>query len=110
MNGNKPHQITFFSRFEADILSGKKTITIRDQSESHFQPEQQLCVLTHETHRLFAHIQVLSVTPIHFDDLNEHHAQQENMRLDELRQVIREIYPNETQFWVIEFERVEPLQ
>lgn len=101
------NKITFFSRFEADILGGKKTITIRDKSESYFQPQQQLNVFTHETDRLFAQIRVLSVVAIDFDDLNEQHAPQENMSLAELRQVIREIYPNEQKFFVIKFALIE---
>ncbi|WP_409500357.1 N(4)-acetylcytidine aminohydrolase [Mannheimia glucosida] len=96
-------KITFFSRFEADILSGKKTITIRDKSESYFQPNQELAVFTNETDRFFANIKVLSVTPITFDELNEQQARQENMSLAELKQVIREIYPNDNAFFVIEF-------
>lgn len=96
-------KITFFSRFEADILSGKKTITIRDKSESYFQPNQELAVFTNETDRFFANIKVLSVTPIAFNELNEQHAKQENMSLAELKQVIREIYPNDNAFFVIEF-------
>lgn len=104
------NKITFFSRFEADIVSGKKTITIRDESESHFQPHQQLSVFTNETDRLFAHIQVISVTPITFDQLNEQHAKQENMTLEQLKQVIREIYPQENTFFVIEFKLInEPI-
>lgn len=97
------NKITFFSRFEADIVSGKKTITIRDKSESHFQVGQKLCVFTNETDRLFAYIQVLSVTPIQFEQLNEKHAQQENMSLAQLKQVIKEIYPDDNDFFVIEF-------
>ncbi|HHW7521021.1 TPA: N(4)-acetylcytidine aminohydrolase [Mannheimia haemolytica] len=96
-------KITFFSRFEADILSGKKTITIRDKSESYFQPNQELAVFTNETDRFFANIKVLSVTPIVFDELNKQHAKQENMSLAELKQVIREIYPNDNAFFLIEF-------
>ncbi|HHW7567019.1 TPA: N(4)-acetylcytidine aminohydrolase [Mannheimia haemolytica] len=96
-------KITFFSRFEADILSGKKTITIRDKSEAYFQPNQELAVFTNETDRFFANIKVLSVTPIHYDELNEQHAKQENMSLAELKQAIREIYPNDNAFFVIEF-------
>lgn len=99
-------KITFFSRFEQDILAGKKTITIRDKSESYFQPNQELSVFTNETDRLFAHIRVISVTPIQFADLNVEHAQQENMTLSELQQVIREIYPNENAFFVIKFELI----
>lgn len=101
------NKITFFTRFEQDILAGRKTITIRDKSESYFQPNQMLAVYTNETDRFFANIKVLSVTPIHFDDLSEQHAQQENMTLSELRQVIKDIYPQDEQFWVIEFELVK---
>lgn len=101
------NKITFYERFKADILSGKKTITIRDRAESYFQPNQTLCVSTHETDRLFAHIRVLSVTPTSFEALNEQHAKQENMTLDELRQVIKEIYPHDNDFFVIEFELID---
>lgn len=101
------NKITFFTRFEQDILASRKTITIRDKSESYFQPNQILAVYTNETDRFFANIKVLSVTPIHFDNLSEQHAQQENMTLSELRQVIKDIYPQDEQFWVIEFELVK---
>lgn len=100
-------KITFFSRFEADILSGKKTITIRDQAESHFQPGQTLCVFTLETDRLFAYIKVKTVTPTDFSSLNARHAEQENMRLDELKAVIRSIYPTTSKLFVIEFELID---
>lgn len=100
-------KITFFSRFEADILSGKKTITIRDEAESHYQVGQTLCVFTNETDRLFAKIKVLSVNPILFSDLSESHAEQENMTLPYLRQVIKDIYPNDEHFFVIKFELVD---
>lgn len=100
------NKITFFTRFEQDILAGRKTITIRDQSESYFQPDQVLVVHTHETDRFFATIKVLSVTPMHFEELSEQHAQQENMTLPELRQVIKDIYPQADRFWVIAFELV----
>ncbi|STI88228.1 putative cytoplasmic protein [Escherichia coli] len=33
----QPNDITFFQRFQDDILAGRKTITIRDESESHFK-------------------------------------------------------------------------
>lgn len=98
------NNITFFSRFEADILSGKKTITIRDLSEAHFQAGQILQVFTNETARWFAQIRVKSVSPIQFTQLNATHAEQENMTLAQLQQVIRKIYPAENHFVVIEFE------
>ncbi|HHT7859220.1 ASCH domain-containing protein [Pasteurella multocida] len=68
---------------------------------------QEYLIYTNETDRFFANIKVLSVTPIHFEALSEEHAQQENMTLPELRQVIKEIYPQEDCFWVIAFELVD---
>ena len=35
----QPNDITFFQRFQDDILAGRKTITIRDESESHFKTQ-----------------------------------------------------------------------
>ena len=46
---------------------------------------------------------MLSVSPITLDELTEQHAKQENMSLVELLEVIKVIYPNESEFWVIEF-------
>jgi UPF0267 protein NTHI1757 len=46
---------------------------------------------------------VLSVSPITLDKLTEQHAKQENMGLEELKEVIQGIYPNEEQFFVIKF-------
>lgn len=49
---------------------------------------------------------MLSVSPITLDELTEQHAKQENMGLAELREVIKTIYPNESEFWVIEIRLV----
>ena len=46
---------------------------------------------------------MLSVSPIILDELTEQHAKQENMELEELKEVIRGIYPSEEQFYIIEF-------
>ncbi|SUI57509.1 ASCH domain [Serratia marcescens] len=51
----------------------------------------------------FCFIEVLSVTPVRLDALTERHAQQENMSLGELKQVIKEIYPGLDALFVIEF-------
>lgn len=96
-------QITFYQRFEADILSGKKTITIRDASEKHYVPNSVVQVLTYEDARKFAQIEILSVEAILFNQLNNTHAQQENMSLDELKKVIQQIYPNTHKLYVISF-------
>ena len=97
------NNITFYQRFEADILAGRKTITIRDKSESHFKAGDILRVGRFEDNQYFCTIEVLSVSPIILDELTEQHVTQENMGLEELKEVIREIYPSEEQFYVIEF-------
>ena len=102
----QPNDITFYQRFEADILAGRKTITIRDKSESDFKAGDILRVGRFEDDQYFCTIEVLSVSPITFDELTEQHAKQENMSLAELREVIKTIYPNESEFWVIEIRLV----
>lgn len=44
-----------------------------------------------------------ATSTVTLDTLTEQHAQQENMTLGQLRQVISDIYPGESQFYVIEF-------
>lgn len=102
-NTMQPNDITFFQRFQDDILAGRKTITIRDESESHFKAGDVLRVGRYEDDGYFCSIAVLGTSTITLDTLTEKHAQQENMSLDALKQVITEIYPNQTQFYVIDF-------
>ena len=97
------NDITFYQRFEADILAGRKTITIRDKSESHFKTGDILRVGRFEDNQYFCTIEVLNVSPITLDKLTEQHAVQENMGLDELKEVIQDIYPIEELFYVIRF-------
>lgn len=98
--------ITFFGRFEQDILAGRKTITIRDASEAHFIPGEVLRVSRNEDGVFFCRIEVKSVQPVHLHALNESHARQENMSLDQLKTVIEEIYPGLERLYVIEFARL----
>ncbi len=99
----QPTHMTFFERFEDDIVSGKKVITLRDESESHYVPNTRVTVGTLETDRHFGHLDILSVTPIAFDDLSEIHAKQENMTLETLKEVIQSIYPGIRELFVIEY-------
>ena len=94
------NDITFYQRFEADILARRKTITIRDKSESHFKAGDILRAGRFEDNQYFCTIEVLSVSPITLDELTEQHAKQENIGLAELKEVIRGIDPNEEQFFV----------
>ena len=97
------NNITFYQRFETDILAGRKTITIRDKSESHFKAGDILRVGRFEDNQYFCTIEVLSVSPITLDELTEQHAKQENMGLAELKEVIRGIYLKEELFYLIKF-------
>ena len=95
--------ITFFQQFEASILAKTKTITLRNAEEANFIVGQIIPVSTYETNRWFADISIDRITPVQFNQLNEHHAQQENMSLAELTQIISEIYPNTQQLYEISF-------
>lgn len=97
------NDITFYQRFEADILAGRKAITIRDKSESHFKVGDILRVGRFENNQYFCTIEVLSVSSITLDELTEQHAAQENMSLAELKEVIKAIYPSEDKFVLINF-------
>ncbi|XWJ93338.1 N(4)-acetylcytidine aminohydrolase [Phytobacter ursingii] len=99
----QPNDITFFQRFQDDILVGRKTITLRDESESHFRTGDILRVGRYEDDGYFCTIKVVGTSMITFDSLTEEHAQQENMSLAELRNVIADIYPGQNQFYLIDF-------
>lgn len=96
--------MTFFERFEGDILSGKKTLTIRDKAEKDYLSDSIVQVSTYENGRWFCEIKIKAVKPILFNDLSESHAQQENMTLLELKTVIQEIYPNIEHLYVVYYE------
>ena len=102
----QPNDITFFQRFQDDILAGRKTITIRDAAESHLKMGDVLRVGRYEDDGYFCTIRVVATSTVTLDTLTELHAQQENMTLAQLREVIAEIYPEEKQFYVIEFEKL----
>ena len=102
-----PTTMTFFARFESDILAKKKTITIRDESERHYQVGSIVDVSTLEEGRWFCKLHIDAVTPVQFSALTEFHAEQENMTLPELKSVINEIYPNVDSLYVVTYHVVE---
>jgi len=101
-----PTKITFFEFLTPLVASGKKTITIRDESEAHYVPGTQVEVYTLEANQKVCDVKILSVEPLHFDDINEFHAEQEYIELPKLKQLIREIYPNTDTLFVITYELV----
>ncbi|WOT06459.1 N(4)-acetylcytidine aminohydrolase [Shewanella youngdeokensis] len=95
--------MTFFERFERDILAGRKTITLRDHSESYFKADETVVAANLETGISYGQLYITDVAWVNFDDLNEHHARQENMSLADLKKLIREIYPEIEQLYQITF-------
>ncbi|CAK4074018.1 N(4)-acetylcytidine aminohydrolase [Vibrio sp. 16] len=101
-----PTKMTFFEFLTPLVAAGKKTITIRDESEADYVPGTTVEVYTLETDTKVCDVKILSVEPLHFDDINEFHAEQEYIELPKLKQLIREIYPNNNHLFVIHFELV----
>jgi len=101
--GKSMKNITFYSRFENDILAGRKTITLREASDAQFDAGDSVRVSRYEDEVFFCTIEVLAVTPVQFSELNQRHADQENMTLMALKQVISEIYPGLNELFMIEF-------
>lgn len=100
--------ITFYRRFEADILAGHKTITLRDISDADYKAGDIVSVARYEDNHYFCHIYVNAVTAVNYNQLNAEHARQENMTLEELKAVIAEIYPGITELYMIEFRLMTP--
>ncbi len=75
----------FFNVSGDDILAGRKTITIRDESESHFKTGDVLRVGRFEDDGYFCTIEVTATSTVTLDTLTEKHAEQENMTLTELK-------------------------
>ncbi len=70
-------------------------------------PNTEVEVFTLETDRKVCNIKILSVAPLKFDDINEFHAEQEAIELPKLKELIREIYPNIDELYVIEYELIK---
>lgn len=102
-----PTKITFFEYLAPSILSGKKTITIRNENESHYVPGTKVEVYTLETGIKFCSILIESVEPIVFDEINEFHAKQEFMDLCKLKKVIRDIYPDTEKLFVVSYKLIK---
>ena len=103
---NAPSKITFFEFLTPLIKTGQKTITIRDASEADYVPGSNVSVYTLETNEKVCNIRILSVQPLSFDDISQHHAEQEAMDLDRLKTLIREIYPNTDSLFEIRYELI----
>lgn len=99
-------EMLFLACFENDILAEKKTITIRDEADSHYDVGSRVNATIYEEGRQFCQLDVLGVEPVLLDKLNESHALQENMPLERLLEVLEEIYPGTKQLFVVSFRLV----
>lgn len=66
------NDITFFQRFQNDILAGRKTITIRDAAESHFKVGDVLRVGRYEDDGYFCTIAVTATSTVTLDSDPRH--------------------------------------
>lgn len=107
MSAIAPTKITFFEFLTPLVASGEKTITIRDFNESHYQPGSQVEVYTLESNIKVCDIVILAVEPLAFDDINEFHADQESLPLDELKHLIQQVYPDQQRLFMISFSLVD---
>ncbi len=95
--------LAFSEQFKQDILSKKKTITIRDENEKNYKVGMVVSVVSSKGNIQFCRAKILSVTPVKYSELNEEHAQKENMSLEQLREVLKGFYPETEQLYAIEF-------
>ncbi|QSX33547.1 ASCH domain-containing protein [Shewanella avicenniae] len=98
-----PETITFFEWLAPKIIAGDKHITIRNYAESHYRPGSRVTAYTLETHQRIADIEILAVEPLFIEDINQQHAEQEGLALEQLQGLIRRIYPDQQQLYVISF-------
>ncbi|WP_338417876.1 N(4)-acetylcytidine aminohydrolase [Vibrio splendidus] len=102
------NKITFFSRLETQIITGKKTATIRDHSESNFSVGQVLNAYTYESNQKICQIEILSIEAVEFNELNRTHARAENLPfVFILKWLLRKIYSKETSLFFIRFKVVK---
>ncbi|EOX7621204.1 N(4)-acetylcytidine aminohydrolase [Proteus mirabilis] len=102
-----PTDITFFERLIPSILAGIKVITIRDEVESHYKPNTIVDLLSNEHGTYYGKLQIISVSPLNFNEINEFHAQQEGMSLPALKALIKDIYPTTENLYLIEYKLIQ---
>ncbi|MCK6262737.1 N(4)-acetylcytidine aminohydrolase [Vibrio sp. ZSDE26] len=101
-------KITFFTRMERQILSGKKTATIRNKSESHYFAGQIVEAFTLEDSRKICQLEILGIESVEFEQLSRVHAKAENLPfVFMLKWILRKIYPTENSLYFIRFRVVE---
>ncbi|MGL5430413.1 MAG: N(4)-acetylcytidine aminohydrolase [Vibrio sp.] len=102
-----PSKITFFESLTLLVASGQKTITIRDHAESHYVPGSRVEVFTLETDRKVCDIKIIAVEPLQFAAINQFHAEQEAMEVPQLKNLIKHIYPNTDELFVITYQLIK---
>ena len=99
--------MTFVTRLERQILSGKKTATIRDKSESHYYPGQVVEAFTLEDERKICRLEIVDVENVEFEKLCRKHAKAENLPfVFMLKWLLRKIYPTEASLYFVSFKVV----
>lgn len=99
----QPNDITFFNVSRMTFWLGVKPSPSATSLNRTSKTGDVLRVGRFEDDGYFCTIEVTATSTVTLDTLTEKHAEQENMTLTELKKVIADIYPDQTQFYVIEF-------
>lgn len=99
----QPNDITFFNVSRMTFWLGVKPSP--SATSLNRTSKRVMCFVSDvfEDDGYFCTIEVTATSTVTLDTLTEKHAEQENMTLTELKKVIADIYPDQTQFYVIEF-------
>ncbi|WP_394170706.1 ASCH domain-containing protein [Saccharospirillum alexandrii] len=94
----------FRRKLKRHILSGRKTSTVRNKADSDYHNGQELDALLDEDGSKICRIQITSIEPVQYNDLNRQHAKAEYLPfVFILKWIIRRIYPGENELFFIRF-------
>ncbi len=100
-------QLSFYDALLPAVLSGKKTISIRSRKGLLYEPGTVVELCSHSTGQCFGTLIITAVEPLHYQQINETHAQLEQMSLVALRLLIKKIYPDTEHLSVISFKLIQ---
>lgn len=99
-------QLSFFKRLEKQLLSGKKTATIRSVQEGDYQVGQSVDACRHEDGGFICRLTIRAIEPVSLDSLTRVHAQAENLPfVFLLKRILRRLYNEDEALVCLWFEK-----
>ncbi|WP_127560344.1 ASCH domain-containing protein [Saccharospirillum alexandrii] len=94
----------FSRKLKSQILSGKKTGTVRNKADSDYHSGQELDALLDEDGSKICRIRIISIEPVQYSELKRQHAKAEYLPfVFMLKWIVRRIYPGENELFFIRF-------